>query len=113
MKIRPYFKWYDLWAGVFVDLPKRKIYCGVPMCGITISWGETFFIPTVAEYLSSLEPDRAGKAIVDYAWWLFSGNTGEPIELDILYDLNVDAFELHGSCVYHMGEKLTEIKQGE
>lgn len=26
MSIKPIFAWYDLWIGVFVDRPKRRIY---------------------------------------------------------------------------------------
>lgn len=39
MKIRPIFAWYDLWIGVFVDRPKRRVYVfPVPMLGIVIDW---------------------------------------------------------------------------
>jgi len=35
MKIRPIFAWYDLWIGVFIDAPKRRIYVfPIPMIGI-------------------------------------------------------------------------------
>lgn len=39
-KVRPIFAWYDLWVGVFVDHPKRRIYIfPLPMFGIVVSWG--------------------------------------------------------------------------
>ena len=41
MRVRPVVAWYDLWAGVFVDLQKRRVYVlPVPCLGIVISWGK-------------------------------------------------------------------------
>lgn len=40
MKIRPVFKWFDLWVGVFVDVPKRRLYLfPVPMFGLVFELG--------------------------------------------------------------------------
>lgn len=37
LRLRPIFAWYDLWIGVFVDVPKRRLYVfPVPMFGIVI-----------------------------------------------------------------------------
>lgn len=37
MRVRPIFAWYDLWIGVFVDQPKRRIYIfPLPCFGICI-----------------------------------------------------------------------------
>lgn len=37
MRIRLIFKWYDIWIGVFIDRPKRKVYIfPIPMMGIVI-----------------------------------------------------------------------------
>ena len=37
VKIEPIFAWYDLWVGVFIDRPKRRIYVfPVPCLGIVI-----------------------------------------------------------------------------
>lgn len=38
MSIRPIFAWYDIWIGVFIDRPKRKIYIfPIPCFGLVIS----------------------------------------------------------------------------
>jgi len=37
MSIRPIFAWYDIWIGVFVDRPKRRIYIfPIPCVGVVI-----------------------------------------------------------------------------
>lgn len=37
MRVRPFFRWYDLWIGVYVDVPNRTIYvCPLPMIGVKI-----------------------------------------------------------------------------
>lgn len=37
MKIKPLFKWYDLWIGVFIDTKKRCIYVfPFPTIGVVI-----------------------------------------------------------------------------
>lgn len=37
MRIRPFFRWFDLWIGAYVDLEKRAVYvCPVPMLGLKI-----------------------------------------------------------------------------
>lgn len=34
-RVSPYFRWFDLWVGVYVDVPDRQVYIGyIPMCGI-------------------------------------------------------------------------------
>lgn len=39
MKITPFFRWYDLWIGAFVDTAKHAIYiCPLPMVGIKINY---------------------------------------------------------------------------
>ena len=41
MRVRVGFAWYDLWVGVFVDLPRRRVYVlPVPCLGLVISWGK-------------------------------------------------------------------------
>jgi len=41
MKIEPFFRWYDLWVGAFVDTSKKAVYiCPVPMFGVKIIWGK-------------------------------------------------------------------------
>lgn len=37
MTITPFFRWYDLWIGLFIDTNKRAIYiCPMPMFGVKI-----------------------------------------------------------------------------
>lgn len=37
MKITPYFRWYDIWVGLFIDTKKRTLYLGYfPMLGIKV-----------------------------------------------------------------------------
>lgn len=37
MKITPLFAWYDIWVGVFVDVPKRRLYVfPIPCFGFVI-----------------------------------------------------------------------------
>lgn len=37
--VRPFFRWYDLWIGAFIDTKKCVIYiCPVPMFGFYIMW---------------------------------------------------------------------------
>lgn len=35
LKITPFFRWYDLWRGFYIDVPNRRLYwCPVPMFGL-------------------------------------------------------------------------------
>ena len=37
MRVKPFFRWYDLWIGVFVDIERRRLYiCPFPMFGVII-----------------------------------------------------------------------------
>jgi hypothetical protein len=37
MSVRPIFAWYDLWVGLFIDRPKRRVYIfPLPCIGIVI-----------------------------------------------------------------------------
>jgi hypothetical protein len=50
MKIRPIFAWYDLWIGVFVDRPKRRVYVfPVPCFGIVIQFDGPLSHPTTSK----------------------------------------------------------------
>lgn len=42
MKWDLFFRWFDLWVGVYVDRPGKAIYiCPLPMVGVRIRWGLT------------------------------------------------------------------------
>lgn len=35
--IKPFFRWYDLWIGLYIDKPNRTLYvCPLPMIGLKI-----------------------------------------------------------------------------
>jgi len=37
MRVRPIFAWYDIWVGIFIDRPKRRLYLfPIPCVGIVI-----------------------------------------------------------------------------
>ena len=37
IRLIPYFKWFDMWIGVFVDVQKRAVYVqALPMFGVKI-----------------------------------------------------------------------------
>jgi hypothetical protein len=39
MKINPFFRWYDLWAGFYIDRPKKTLYfCPLPTIGLKIDF---------------------------------------------------------------------------
>jgi len=32
-----FFRWYDLWVGVYIDRANRTVYiCPIPMCGVKV-----------------------------------------------------------------------------
>ncbi len=34
-----FFRWYDLWIGLYIDKPNRTLYiCPLPMMGVKICW---------------------------------------------------------------------------
>jgi hypothetical protein len=35
--VKPFFRWYDLWIGVYIDRQKRAIYiCPLPTIGVKV-----------------------------------------------------------------------------
>ena len=36
LKVRLYFKWYDLWIGAYIDTETRTVYIGIPMVGVQV-----------------------------------------------------------------------------
>ncbi len=42
VRVRFFFRWYDIWVGVYVYLEGRVVYvCPVPMFGFAIEWEGT------------------------------------------------------------------------
>lgn len=36
----PFFRWFDLWIGAYIDVENRAIYiCPLPMVGVKIRFG--------------------------------------------------------------------------
>jgi len=41
MKIKPIFRWFDLWIGLFIDVKSKTIYFfPIPMFGLKITYGK-------------------------------------------------------------------------
>ena len=39
-RVRPLFAWFDLWVGVYIDRPGRRVYVlPLPCVGVVIEWG--------------------------------------------------------------------------
>jgi len=39
LRVRLIFAWYDLWVGVYIDRPRRRVYVlPLPMVGVMVSW---------------------------------------------------------------------------
>lgn len=39
VKVEPFFKWFDIWFGVYIDREHKAIYiCPIPTLGIKIQW---------------------------------------------------------------------------
>ncbi len=37
IKPKPFFRWYDLWIGAYIDVNNRAIYiCPLPMVGVKL-----------------------------------------------------------------------------
>lgn len=37
MKITPFFRWFDLWVGAYIDVQNRTAYiCPIPMFGFKV-----------------------------------------------------------------------------
>ena len=38
-RIKPYFRWFDLWMGLYIDTKNKTWYLGYcPMLGLKIEW---------------------------------------------------------------------------
>lgn len=41
LRVKPFFRWYDLWIGAYIDTENKRVYiCPFPMFGVCIEWGE-------------------------------------------------------------------------
>lgn len=41
-RIEPFFRWYDLWIGAYIDTKNKMIYiCPLPMVGIKVFYGKS------------------------------------------------------------------------
>jgi len=50
LKVKPFFRWYDLWVGVFVDTKNEAVYIiPFPMFGIKIWWKYKSFLDFLDE----------------------------------------------------------------
>lgn len=39
MRVRLFFRWYDLWVGAYFDRKGRSLYvCPLPTLGVRVSW---------------------------------------------------------------------------
>ena len=39
ISIKPFFKWFDLWIGIYIDVEGKSVYvCPIPMFGVKIHW---------------------------------------------------------------------------
>lgn len=39
MRFKAFFRWYDLWVGVFIDTKNRAVYiCPLPTIGLRIQY---------------------------------------------------------------------------
>lgn len=55
MRIRPIFKWYDLWVGFYWDRDNRRLYfLPLPMVGICLHFESENFEDGVQSYYSGM-----------------------------------------------------------
>ncbi len=39
LSVRPFFRWFDLWIGLYIDTANRAVYfCPLPMIGLRITY---------------------------------------------------------------------------
>ena len=44
MRVRPFFRWYDLWIGAYWDRANRTLYvCPLPCVGVRIEFARPAF----------------------------------------------------------------------
>jgi hypothetical protein len=40
VRVKFFFRWYDLWVGAYIDTGGRAVYlCPLPMVGVKLTWG--------------------------------------------------------------------------
>ena len=86
-RFKAFFRWYDLWVGVFIDARHSALYiCPIPMAGVKI-WRE------------------------DKASCHWCGSPAEKIAVDTGdgWALEWDCTDIHGDCVSY-GEQIEPIE---
>lgn len=69
-KIRPFFKWFDFWIGIYFDREGRAIYiCLIPMFGIKVWWWRDS-LEQKAKYAGARETLEYIQACVDTGYTL-------------------------------------------
>ncbi len=67
MTIRPFFKWFDLWVGIYIDTERRTVYvCPLPMVGVRISFGRDLRQVSPEQRDWEAELERIRLKIVDF-----------------------------------------------
>jgi hypothetical protein len=65
-KVEPFFRWYDLWIGAFVDIRHHALYlCPLPMFGLKISRCVPLVVVT-ERTLDETAPDLEKKDFTTY-----------------------------------------------
>lgn len=68
LRVTPFFRWYDLWIGAYVDTKHRTLYvCPLPMLGLKIELRRELRVGCIVEWdetneiyqLRSIDGDRA------------------------------------------------------
>lgn len=65
MRIKPIFRWFDLWIGVFIDTKKRIIYFfPVPMLGFMIVLPQPEIeLPPIEQVIAEVEAEKERQRI--------------------------------------------------
>jgi hypothetical protein len=97
MKVKPIVAWYDLWVGLFIDRPKRRLYFfPVPCFGLIFEWRRIAMGRFVPRY-----SDSRGD------WYVF-----DTISRDLLNWATSEA-DAKRRCAKLNGEPLGQLQIGE
>lgn len=76
IRVVPYFKWFDLWIGRFVDVPKRTVYVQpLPMVGVKIFRESTAVCPGCDDCGIDYSEFFMDVVLPNDQWELVSGNS--------------------------------------